>query len=170
MPILTTAITTFILLVLIGIIVGLYFNRGGRGWLGRQVAHATGVGNSSITGPLGNTFEDSTSGGGLGDITTRAQLGLQEGDFAHTAYVQVVAPSGRYQPGFEPIIGLHRPGIDTGSAFTWTEKPSKLQFNGGLDRRLPSRSSPEAVRRRTPREISKVMPSAHGRSGRHPRQ
>ena len=44
MPILTTAITTFILLVLIGIIVGLIFSRGGRGWLGRHVAHATGVG------------------------------------------------------------------------------------------------------------------------------
>ena len=44
MPILTTAITTFILLVLIGIIVGLFFNRSGRGWLGRQVGQATGVG------------------------------------------------------------------------------------------------------------------------------
>jgi hypothetical protein len=44
MPILTTAISTFIILVLIGVIVGLIFNRGGRGWLGRQVAQATGVG------------------------------------------------------------------------------------------------------------------------------
>jgi hypothetical protein len=87
---------------------------------------------ASITGPLGNTFEDGTAGGGLGDITTRAQLGWQEGDFAHTAYVQIVAPSGRYQTGFEPIIGLHRPGIDTGWAFTWTEKTSKLQFNGAV--------------------------------------
>jgi hypothetical protein len=44
MPIVTTAILTFILLVLIGIIVGLAFNRYGRSWLGRQVADATGVG------------------------------------------------------------------------------------------------------------------------------
>lgn len=44
MPILTTAITTFILLVLIGIIVGLFFNRGARSWLGRRVAQATGAG------------------------------------------------------------------------------------------------------------------------------
>lgn len=44
MPILTTAITTFILLILIGVIVGLFMNRGGRSWLGRQVAEATGVG------------------------------------------------------------------------------------------------------------------------------
>ncbi len=44
MPIVTTAIVTFIILVLIGIIVGLFFNRGGRGWLGRQVTQATGSG------------------------------------------------------------------------------------------------------------------------------
>jgi hypothetical protein len=35
---------TFIILVLIGIIVGLFVNRGGRGWLGRRVAEATGIG------------------------------------------------------------------------------------------------------------------------------
>jgi hypothetical protein len=87
---------------------------------------------AGVTGPLGNTIEEETSGGGLGDITTRAQLGWQEGDFAHIAYVQVVAPSGRYDVGFQPIIGLHRPGIDTGWAFTWTEKTSKLQFNGAV--------------------------------------
>ncbi len=44
MPILTTAIVTFILLVLIGIIVGLFLNRAGRSWLGRQIAGATGAG------------------------------------------------------------------------------------------------------------------------------
>ncbi len=80
--------------------------------------------------PGGVGIERQTSGWGLGDITTRLQLGWQEGDFAHTAYVQAVAPSGRYKVGFEPDIGLNRPGIDTGWAFTWTEKTSKLQFNG----------------------------------------
>lgn len=78
----------------------------------------------------GMTAERQTSGWGLGDITTRLQLGWQQGDFAHTAYVQVLAPSGRYKVGFQPDIGLNRPGIDTGWAFTWTEKTSKLQFNG----------------------------------------
>jgi hypothetical protein len=87
---------------------------------------------ASVTGPLGNTFTAETSGWGLGDITTRLQLGWQEGDFAHIAYFQVVAPSGRYAVGFEPNIGLNRPGIDVGWAFTWTEKTSKLQFNGSL--------------------------------------
>ncbi len=40
MPIVTTAIVTFIVLVAIGVIVGLAFNRRGRSWLGRQVAGA----------------------------------------------------------------------------------------------------------------------------------
>jgi hypothetical protein len=44
MPIVTTAIMTFIILIAIGIIVGLLFNRRGRSWLGRQVADATGAG------------------------------------------------------------------------------------------------------------------------------
>lgn len=44
MPIVTTGMLIFIVVVVIGIIVGLMFNRYGRGWLGRQVADATGVG------------------------------------------------------------------------------------------------------------------------------
>jgi len=44
MPLTTTALMTFILLILIGIIVGVLFNRKGRSWLGRQVADATGAG------------------------------------------------------------------------------------------------------------------------------
>ena len=45
-------------------------------------------------------------------------------------YLQAVAPTGRWQPGFSPIIGLHRPGVDTGWAFTWTDPSKKLQLNG----------------------------------------
>lgn len=47
---------------------------------------------------------------------------------SHTAYVQAVAPTGKYDPnGLQPNIGLNRPGIDVGWAFTWTA--SKLQVN-----------------------------------------
>jgi len=81
-------------------------------------------------GPLSR--QGSTEGGGLGDIVSKVQLGWQRGDFSHTVYLQAVAPTGRYETGFNPIIGLHRPGIDTGWAFTWTDKASKLQFNGAL--------------------------------------
>lgn len=34
---------------------------------------------ATVTGPQGNTAERETSGWGLGDITTRAQLGWQQG-------------------------------------------------------------------------------------------
>ena len=79
-------------------------------------------------GPLSG--QRSTEGGGLGDIVPKVQLGWTQGDFSHTVYLQTVTPTGRYETGFNPIIGLHRPGIDTGWAFTWTDKANKLQFNG----------------------------------------
>jgi hypothetical protein len=81
-------------------------------------------------GPLAG--QRSTDGPGLGDIVPRAQVGWQHGDLAHTLYVQGVLPTGRYEPSFSPNIGLHRPGIDTGWAFTWTDKTHKLQFNGAV--------------------------------------
>lgn len=89
---------------------------------------------AQVTGPLGNTIGRSVDGWGLGDMTGRLQLGwAPRQDFAHTIYVQAVAPTGRYSPyGLQPNIGLNRPGIDTGWAFTWTEPTSKLQFNGAV--------------------------------------
>src|SRR5262245_33495585 len=90
--------------------------------------HLNGDATIGVAG--GRSVSAETEGWGFGDVTTRAQLGWKEGDFSHLIYVQVVAPTGRWQPGFSPIIGLHRPGIDTGWAFTWEHKPSKLQFNG----------------------------------------
>lgn len=44
MAMITTPLLTLIVILAIGIIVGLMFNRYGRSWLGRQVADATGVG------------------------------------------------------------------------------------------------------------------------------
>ena len=89
--------------------------------------------NAQLTGPLGNTVRQQTDGWGFGDVTTRAQLGwTPRTDFSHLAWIQAVAPTGRYDVGFEPNIGLNRPGIDVGWAFTWTEKMSKLQFNGAF--------------------------------------
>ena len=44
MPILTTALMNLIIVLAVGIIVGLAFNRYGRSWIGRQTASATGVG------------------------------------------------------------------------------------------------------------------------------
>lgn len=92
----------------------------------------------AVTLPVGHVDVDATigplsvqtDGWGFGDIVSRAQLGWKRGDFSHLIYFQAVAPTGRWDPGFSPIIGLHRPSIDTGWAFTWEHKPTKLQFNG----------------------------------------
>jgi hypothetical protein len=81
----------------------------------------TDVEATASVGPLTGTRE--TSGWGLGDTVARLQLGWQHGDLAHLVYVQAVAPTGRYEPGFFPIVGLNRPGVDTGWAFTWSDKP-----------------------------------------------
>jgi hypothetical protein len=71
------------------------------------------------------------TGWGLGDIVPRVQLGWQNGDLSYTVWLQAVTPTGRYDVGFSPNIGLNRPGIDTGVVFTWTdEKWTQLQFNG----------------------------------------
>jgi uncharacterized membrane protein YeaQ/YmgE (transglycosylase-associated protein family) len=45
MPIVTTAVLHFAVVIVIGIAVGLLFNRYWRSWLGRQTAGTTGVGN-----------------------------------------------------------------------------------------------------------------------------
>jgi len=51
-----SALSTFIILVVIGIVVGLIFNRYGRTWMGRQVADVTGVGDvtNSLIGIAGS--------------------------------------------------------------------------------------------------------------------
>jgi hypothetical protein len=77
-------------------------------------------------------FSKSVSGWGLGDIVPRAQLGYTNGAFADTFYLQVVTPTGFWEPGFSPITGLHRPGIDGGWAFTWQDPRSKIQVNGAV--------------------------------------
>jgi hypothetical protein len=70
------------------------------------------------------------NGWGFGDVIPRVQLGWQRGDFAHTVYLEVITPSGFWEKGFSPIVSLNRPGIDTGWAFSWTDKPTKLQVSG----------------------------------------
>ena len=68
---------------------------------------------------------------GLGRYRSPGPARRQNGDLAATIWLQTVTPTGRYDLGFSPNIGLNRPGIDTGVAFTWTDKKwTQLQFNG----------------------------------------
>ena len=60
---------------------------------------------TSISWRISVPLSRETAGWGFGDITTRAQLGWQQGDVSHLVSVQAVAPTGRWQPGFTPIIG-----------------------------------------------------------------
>ena len=101
-------------------------------WGGNLGASVTiPVGHIDIEAGVGATTRQ-TEGWGLGDASARLQLGWQRGDFSHLVYIQAVAPTGRYDATFAPNIGLNRPGIDTGWAFTLTDKNTKLQFNGAL--------------------------------------
>jgi hypothetical protein len=106
-----------------------------------RVGHLDAV---ATIGPLSTE----TAGWGFGDITSRAQLGWQHGDFSHLVYVEAVANTGRWQSGFTPIIGLHRPGIDTGWAFAWEHKPSKIQLNraAGINLQLREHGPPTTKR------------------------
>ena len=74
----------------------------------------------------------STEGAGLGDIVPKVQLGWTRGDFSHTAYIQTVTSTGRYEPASIPSLRLHLPGIDTGWAFYVDRQDYKLQFNGAV--------------------------------------
>ena len=84
------------------------------------------------SGPLGNTVSDSAETWGMGDTTLQLQLGWDSGDFSHTFHILGVLPTGLYKAGFYPIVGLNRPSLDIGWAFTWFDKTTKLQFNGAV--------------------------------------
>ena len=86
---------------------------------------------ASASGARGTTSSE-TSGGGWGDMSMQFQLGWDGESFSHTIYLLGVIPTGRYSTGFYPIIGLNRPSLDLGWAFTYFDKNSKLQFNGGV--------------------------------------
>ncbi len=77
----------------------------------------------------GPGISENVHGWGLGDTWIRGQLGWSEGTFFQTAYLQALLPTGTYEPGFQPNIGLNRPAIDAGWVFTWIEPESKIQLN-----------------------------------------
>jgi hypothetical protein len=98
------------------------------------VGHVDLVADISATAPGGGgvaaTLE--TEGSGLLDTVPRAHLGWHHGNFHHLIYIQGLLPTGRYDEGFNPNIGLNRPAIDVGWAFTWIEETTKVQLNGAV--------------------------------------
>ncbi|MGA7324926.1 MAG: transporter [Rhodomicrobium sp.] len=78
------------------------------------------------------TIITETQGDGLGDFSVQAQLGWDGEEFSHTFYVLNIVPSGRYERGFAPILGLNRPSLDLGWGFTYFDKASKIEINGAI--------------------------------------
>ena len=93
---------------------------------------ACGAHSGRCNGRCCTAAADITRGGRLGAWRRSHQstARLAAGRLFTTVYVQAVALTGRWQPGFLPVVGLNRPSSDTGWAFTWEHKASKLQFNG----------------------------------------
>ena len=65
-------------------------------------------------------------------MNLQLQLGWDGEAFSHTIYLLGVIPTGRYDTGLYPIIGLNRPSLELGWGFTYFDKNSKLQINGAL--------------------------------------
>jgi hypothetical protein len=83
-----------------------------------------------VLGPINRSA--STSGCGFGDMWARAQLGWTIGDFSHTVFVTGFAPTGRYDTGFNPNVGLNRPAGDIMWAASWLERTIGIDFSGAV--------------------------------------
>jgi hypothetical protein len=87
---------------------------------------------ANATGPRGNTVSAETQGSGFGDTNVQFQLGWDGESFSDTFYLLGEIPTGRYHTGFYPIIGLNRPSLDIGWAFTYFDKDSKVEIDGAV--------------------------------------
>jgi len=89
-----------------------------------------GLDAQAFVGPF--SASRSVSGWGMGDMSMKTQLGWTSGSFSHTVYVMGWLPTGRYQTGFNPNIGLNRPAVDVGWGFTWLETNTQLEFSSNF--------------------------------------
>jgi hypothetical protein len=85
---------------------------------------------NATIGPFSGSRE--TDGWGFGDLMLRGQIGWTHGHFSHTFYLTGWLPTGRYEPGFAPNIGLNRPAIDGTWAFSYTEPTTMLELSMAL--------------------------------------
>jgi hypothetical protein len=100
------------------------------GQLGLSVNVPAGCVNLDAAIVIIRSRSESVSGCGFGDMWARAQLGWHLGDFLHTIYVTGFAPTGRYDTGFNPNIGLNRPAVDVTWAASWLERTTGIEFSG----------------------------------------
>jgi hypothetical protein len=98
-----------------------------------SVSGTSGVGNilidASVVGRIAG--QKSVQGWGLTDTSLRASLGWEIGPtFSHKISVTQVLPSGRYNTGFYPILGLNRLGTDVSWGATFIEPSNKIELSG----------------------------------------
>lgn len=82
---------------------------------------------------IGGTTQSQQSARGTGAIDTsfRMSLGWKVNEaFSHKVSITQVAPTGRYAAGFNPDIGLNRPGTDLSWGASFTEPGSKIELSG----------------------------------------
>jgi hypothetical protein len=86
---------------------------------------------ASIVGSRGVGVERSVQGWGAADTTLRLSLGWDvTPTFSDKLSVTQWLTTGRYEPGFFPIVGLNRPGTDVSWGATYVEPTNKIEFSG----------------------------------------
>jgi len=89
------------------------------------------------------------NGWGFGDVIPRVQLGWQQGNFAHTVYLEGITTTGFWEKGFAPIISQprgHRYGL--GVYLDGQADQAAGEWHGGLHLQLRERSGKLPERRR----------------------
>jgi hypothetical protein len=98
-----------------------------------SLSGTTGYGNmllnAGIFGPL--TAQKSTDGWGATDSNLRASLGWDiTPTFSHKISITAYLPTGRYDAGFNPNLGLNRLGADISWGASYIEPTSKIELSG----------------------------------------
>lgn len=94
----------------------------------------SGLANSNVDARLAGvpaSAEKSVEGWGFTDTTLRLSLGWDVNpSLSDKISVSQWLPTGRYQPGFFPIVGLNRPGTDFSWGATYLEPTNKIELSG----------------------------------------
>lgn len=98
-----------------------------------SVSVTSGLGNQLLNASVvgGISGQKSVQGTGATDTSLKAALGWDiSPTFSHKITVTEVLPTGRYDTGFSPIVGLNRFGTDVSWGATYIEPSSKIELSG----------------------------------------
>jgi hypothetical protein len=98
-----------------------------------SLSGSTGYGNmqlnASAFGPF--AFQQSTNGWGMTDSSVRASIGWEVNPtFSHKLSITGYLPTGLYSGGFNPFLGLNRPGVDISWGATYIDPTTKIELSG----------------------------------------